>query len=49
MSPVAFWGVLNREGLLRPLKVTPSKKGTEFNQPLRPHEHWHADVSYINI
>ena len=27
----------------------PSKKGKGFEQPLRPHEHWHIDVSYINI
>ncbi len=24
-------------------------KGTGFVQPLKPHEHWHVDVSYINI
>ena len=27
----------------------PSKKGTGFAQPLGPHEHWHIDVSYINL
>lgn len=27
----------------------PSKKGTGFIQPLQPHDHWHVDVSYINI
>ena len=26
-----------------------TKKGTGFVQPLRPHEHWHVDVSYLNI
>jgi transposase InsO family protein len=26
-----------------------SLKGTGFEQPLEPHEHWHVDVSYINI
>jgi transposase InsO family protein len=26
-----------------------SSKGTGFKQPLRPHEHWHTDVSYLNI
>ena len=25
------------------------KKGTGFEQPLQPHQHWHIDVSYINI
>ena len=28
---------------------SPSKKGTGFQQPLKAHEHWHVDVSYINI
>jgi transposase InsO family protein len=27
----------------------PSKKGTGFEQPLAVHQHWHIDVSYINI
>ena len=26
-----------------------SKKGTGFRQPGYPHQHWHVDVSYINI
>ena len=25
------------------------QKGKGFEQPLRPHEHWHIDVSHINI
>lgn len=49
VSPATVWRVLNREGLLRPWNPSPSKKGTGFHQPLRPHEHWHMDVSYINI
>jgi transposase InsO family protein len=24
-------------------------KGKGFEQPLRPHEHWYVDVSYLNI
>ena len=27
----------------------PSTKGQGFTQPSRAHEHWHIDVSYINI
>ena len=27
----------------------PSKKGTSFHQPQKAHEHWHIDISYINI
>ncbi len=49
VSPATVWRVLNKEGLLRPWKPTPSKKGTGFQQPLHPHQHWHIDVSYINI
>ena len=49
VSPATVWRVLNKEGLLRPWKPTPTKKGTVFVQPLRPHQHWHMDVSYINI
>jgi transposase InsO family protein len=26
-----------------------SKKGDGFHQPLQAHEHWHIDISYINI
>ena len=28
---------------------SPSLKGSGFVQPLAPHEHWHVDVSYINV
>jgi hypothetical protein len=27
----------------------PSRKGTGFEQPPHAHQHWHIDVSYINI
>jgi transposase InsO family protein len=27
----------------------PTKKGTGFVQPLRPHEHWHVDLAYLNL
>ena len=29
--------------------IKPSKKGLGFVPPLRPHEHWHVDVSYFNL
>jgi transposase InsO family protein len=41
--------VLAKAGLLQPWNATPSKKGTGFVQPLEPHEHWHTDISYLNI
>jgi putative transposase len=36
-------------GLLQRHHAKPTKKGTGFEQPLKPHEHWHVDVSYLNI
>jgi hypothetical protein len=27
----------------------PTKKGTGFVQPIQPHQHWHLDVSHLNI
>src|ERR1017187_1857303 len=35
-------------GLLSRWKSQPSRKGAGFEQPLRPQQHWHIDVSYIN-
>lgn len=29
--------------------ANPSSKGKGFTQPLRAHEHWHIDVSYLNL
>ncbi len=41
--------VLSRAGLLRKWNGKPSKKGTGFEQPPQPHQHWHIDVSYLNV
>src|SRR5207244_563450 len=48
-SPTSVWRVLHKAGLLAKANNTPSKKGTGFVQPTRAHEHWHIDVSYLNI
>ena len=48
-SPSTVHRVLSAEGLLSRFNKNPSKKGTGFDQPLKAHEHWHIDVSYINI
>jgi transposase InsO family protein len=48
-SPSSVWRVLSKAGLLQRWNKKPSLKGTGFQQPLKPHEHWHVDVSYINI
>lgn len=48
VSPASVYRVLRKAGLLqKPFKR--SRKGTGFVQPLQPHEHWHIDISYLNI
>ena len=49
VSPSSVYRVLRDAGLMRPWNGKPSRKGTGFVQPLAPHEHWHVDISYINI
>jgi len=49
VSPSSTYRVLSEAGLLTKWRNKASKKGTGFNQPLTPHDHWHIDVSYINI
>ena len=49
VSPSSVYRVLSGAGLLGRWNRSPSKKGTGFQQPLKPHEHWHTDISYLNI
>ena len=49
VSPSSVYRVLSNAGLLKRWNCKPSKKGNGFVQPLGPHEHWHIDISYINI
>ncbi len=48
-SPSSVYRVLSQAGVLSPFQGKRSKKGTGFTQPLAPHEHWHIDISYLNI
>jgi transposase InsO family protein len=48
-SPASVYRILKKAGLLAGHHLHPSKKGTGFQQPLRPHQHWHVDISYLNI
>ncbi len=48
-SPASVYRVLKAAGLLERHYAQPTKKGTGFEQPLKVHEHWHVDVSYLNI
>ena len=49
VSPSSVYRVLKTAGCLDRRNVSPSKKGTGFVQPTRPHEHWHIDISYLNL
>lgn len=49
VSPATTWRVLSKAGLLNRWNRKLTKKGTGFIQPLKPHEHWHIDISYLNI
>lgn len=48
-SPSSVYRVMLRAGLLGRWNAKPSAKGTGFVQPLKPHEHWHIDIAYLNI
>jgi transposase InsO family protein len=48
-SPSSVYRVLSKAGLLRRWNRKKSSKGNGFDQPIGAHEHWHIDISYINI
>lgn len=48
-SPSTVYRALSEAGLLDRWNGKRSKKGTGFVQPLSVHEHWHVDISYLNI
>ncbi len=49
VSPSTTYRVLKAAGRLDRKPVGGSKKGTGFVQPDSPHQHWHVDVSYLNL
>jgi putative transposase len=49
VSPSSVYRVLSAQGLLKRWNRASSTKGQGFEQPLKPHEHWHVDISYLNI
>jgi len=49
VSPSTVYQVLKNAGRLNKWNKTASKKGTGFKHPEKPHEHWHMDISYINL
>lgn len=50
VSPATTYRVLANAGFLKRWNDTKTtSKGRGFEQPLKPHEHWHVDISYLNI
>jgi putative transposase len=49
VSPSSVWRVLGQAGLLSGGKGQPSRKGTGLEHPPQPYQHWHIDVSDINV
>ena len=49
VSPSSVYRVLKAAGRIDPFNGKPSSKGTGFQHPLKAHDHWHVDISYLNI
>jgi transposase InsO family protein len=49
VSPSSVFRVLRAACRLVRFAGKPSHKGSGFQQPLQPHEHWHIDIAHINI
>ena len=48
-SPASAYRVLKAAGCFARWNRVESRKNQGFVQPLAPHEHWHVDISYVNI
>lgn len=48
-SAATVYRVLRQAGCFARWNRKDSTKGTGFVQPLQPHEHWHVDISYVNV
>ena len=49
VSPASVWRVLHAAGRLARWNRKTSAKGQGFQPPFQPHEHWHVDISYVNL
>jgi transposase InsO family protein len=49
VSPTSVYRVLKEHGRLDRFVRKTTGKGQGFQQPLVPHEHWHVDISYVNV
>lgn len=48
-SPTTVYRVLKQADCLDRWNRQENRKGQGFQQPLAPHEHWHIDISYVNV
>ena len=48
-SPASVYRVLKASGAFKRWNRKESLKGKGFQQPTKPHQHWHMDISYINV
>jgi len=49
VSPSSVYRVLRDAGVMDRWNKKKSKKGTGFQQPIAAHDHWHVDISYLNV
>lgn len=49
VSPATVYRVVRQAGLTGQNNREKSRKGNGFDQPEQPHQHWHIDISYINL
>ena len=49
VSPSTVYRILKQAGLLMTKWRYERKRGSGFDQPTRPHQHWHLDITYINF
>lgn len=49
VSPSSVYRVLKASGRLQKWPKSPSEKGKGFQQPKKAHQHWHIDISYLNL
>jgi transposase InsO family protein len=49
VSPATVYRVLKEAGCFERWNPQKTGKGTGFQQPLARHEHWHLDISYVNV
>ena len=49
VSPSSVYRVLKVAGRIGRRPHAPSSKGVGFVQPTRAHEHWHIDISHLNL